>query len=110
MPQVDYGHAAKTITANGIDVQLNVEGYGHVGFAIASVGAPFSGTFAFQARVGGTWVALAVSAPGTPGSNVTTATADGTWFANVAALTRVRVISTAWNSGTAQVDIESSGA
>lgn len=84
---------------------LPVGGYGSVGIDIRGT---FVGTFTFQASIDGeNWTALPMVPLGS-GANVatvTTTTTSGTWVGNVAGISQVRVLFSAYTSGTAVVTI-----
>ncbi len=81
-------------------IDLNVAGQGSIGIQITGT---WSGTVTFQASVNNVDYVSLLVIPTTSPTAVTTTTANGVWTAPVAGLTTVRVVFTAWASGTAVV-------
>lgn len=81
-------------------IDIPVGGQGSIGLQITGT---WSGTITFRATVDGSnYVTLAV-VPSSGGAAVTTTTANGAWTAAIAGFTTVRVVFTAYASGTATI-------
>ena len=93
---------AGTITANGASVTLPYRHFtnGGVGFQVTGT---FSGTLQFELTINGTdWVAFQVANVNTGSLSLTT-TATGVFKGDVVGIVGIRVTSTAWTSGTANI-------
>lgn len=114
MPAFAADGITDTITAASDTVTLDLAGgsmyepllYNYHTVAVQVTGT-FTATLTFQSTFdGSTWVSHTVTtAPvaASIGTQVTTATAAGKWYANVSGVRKFRVIATAYTSGTATV-------
>lgn len=99
-----------SITANAQTVILDVS---RKATAVVTIsGVSWSGTLQFEAATDAAFTSP-VSVPAEPitlpaGSDVTSATANGTWRIDVSAYATMRVRSSAWSSGTATIAIRAS--
>lgn len=101
----ETGSIRANISANGQFVLLPVGGYGSLGIDVRGT---FVGTLTFQASINGEdWLSLPALPIGTTtnAAVVTTTTTVGAWLATVAGISQVRVIFTAYTSGSAIVTI-----
>lgn len=87
------------IAASGSAVTSNTRGKGTISFNVAGT---WTGTLVIQGHNGdSSWTQL--TGYTTPGTPVTTITANTFFFVNCAAFSQVRLIATAWTSGTANI-------
>lgn len=111
IPTNIYAADISTTTCPGAGcVDFSVGGQGSLGIQITGT---WVGTITFQAKIDNstTFVSLvAVSVADTTGTKVTTTTANGIFGASVAGLNLVRVVFTAYTSGTAVVSFRSTTA
>lgn len=92
-----------SIAANATAVTLPVRFHCETRFAV-DVRGTFTGTLAVQATLDGTnWTDIGFFAAATPTTIVTTITTTGIWTGILPLPLSVRVISTAWTSGTATI-------
>lgn len=93
---------AGTIAANGASVTLPYRHFvnGGVGFQVTGT---FSGTLEFQVTINGTDYVATQIYPVNTGTAATTTTTTGLFKTDVVGIVGVRVISTAWSSGTANI-------
>ncbi len=93
---------AGTITTNGASVTLPYRHFVNGGVGVQITGT-FTATLQFEVTINGTdWVAFQVTNVNT-GSSVTTATAAGIFKGDVVGIVGVRITSTAFSSGTANI-------
>lgn len=102
-PLVSNAQLISTTTCPGAGcVDLSVGGQGSIGIQITGT---WAGTITFQGSLGsssGTFVSLLV-VPSTSTTAVTTTTGNGVWSASIAGYNTVRVVFTAYTSGTASI-------
>lgn len=103
--RITSAQAISTTTCPGLGcLDIDVANQGSIGIQITGT---WVGTITFQALVGDTignttYVALQVF-PSNSTSGVTTTTGNGAWSTPIAGFSKVRVVFTAYTSGTAQV-------
>lgn len=105
--QVNQVDASATGSLGALNAATALNLNGDAGFAV-DIRGTFVGTITFQGTVDGTnWLTLAVMPLGSASNvaAVTTATAPGAWTGNSAGMSQVRVIMTAYTSGTATVTL-----
>lgn len=99
---IEPDSASGEIDAVDDTVTILVRGYGSVGIQLSGT---WAGTITFQGSVDGSnWQALDVW-PTNSATSVTTATANGVWYAPVGGLAHVRANFTTFTSGTATVTL-----
>jgi len=93
-----------TITAVSQNVALTVDGGG--GFGVLITGIAWTGTIEIEGTVDGTtWSAIRANPIGASAGPVTSTTANGTWSGICGGLQQIRVRSSAWSSGTANIEL-----
>jgi len=93
-----------TIAANAASVELAWRECFNGGVGVQLTGT-FAGTLQFEMTIDGTNYVAVQATDVTAGTAATTVTAAGVVFFNVVGARNVRVLSTAWTSGTATVTI-----
>ena len=96
-----------SITANGQSVVLDLSGNSG---ASVDIRGTYTGTLQFEATTNGTNWQTVQAVPGgaaVGGTPVTTTTAQGNWTVNVSGYQQLRIVSTAWTSGTANIALRS---
>ena len=76
---------------------------------VVQIAGTWVGTIAFQGNVDGTNWFTVLAKPVSSPTNVATVTANGAWRLAISGLKAFRVLSTAWTSGTANIEIRRSG-
>lgn len=101
VPLIAQGQTITTTVCPGVGcINFNTAGQGTIGIQITGT---WVGTITFQGTVDNTnYVTISVT-PSSSSTTVTTATANGVWTTAVAGLTQVRIVFTAWTSGTATI-------
>lgn len=95
LPDFKYAALQTAAVATGNGTLFEVAGYGSIGFQVV-IATTATITFEFTID-GANWLSLPVI--NTSGARVTTATASGAFWANIAGVLRVRARVSAWTSG-----------